>query len=57
MEIFMQSPVYAFAVWHGSVAMKLLVQSPVPICSVTELSSHEDIYAIPSIHLQCDRAE
>ena len=36
---------------------KILMQSPIPICSVAGLSSHKDIYAIPSTHLQCDRAE
>ena len=36
---------------------KILMQSPIPICSVEGLSSHKDIYAIPSTHLQCDRAE
>ena len=27
--------------------MKIFMQSPVPICSVTGLSCHQDIYAIP----------
>ena len=50
-------PQYPFAVWQGWAAMKILMQSPVPICNVTGLSSHEDIDAIPSAHLQCYRAE
>ena len=56
MKIFMQSQ-YPYAVSQGRVAMKISMQSPVPICSVTGLSSHGDIYAIPSTDLQCDRAE
>ena len=48
---------FPFAVWQGWVAIKILMQITVPICSVTWLNSHEDIDALPSSHLQCDRAE
>ena len=48
---------FPFAVWQGWVAIKILMQTPVPICRVTWLNSHEDIDAIPSSHLHCYRAE
>ena len=51
------NPQCPFAVLQCWGAMKILMQSPVAICSVTGLSSHEDIDAIPSFHLQCYRAE
>ena len=51
------NPQFPFAVLQGWAAMKILMQSPVPICSVTGLSSHKDIDAIPSTHLQCYMVE
>ena len=51
------NPQLPFAVLQGWAAMKILMRSPVPICSVTGLSSHKDIDAIPSTLLQCDSAE
>ena len=57
---FVLSNVPVFARIYGLAwlrSRKILMQSPIPICSVTGLSSHEDIDALPSSHLQCDRAE